>query len=57
MFVLIVLVLYAYNIQLILEEDGEKYDAFAAVITGLISYVISVPHDSEFVGPDYRLVY
>ena len=50
-------VLHTYNIQPILGEYGKKYDPFAVVVTGLISYVISVPHDSEFVVPDYRLVY
>ena len=37
---LIASVLHTYNIQPILGEDGKKYDPFAAVITGLISYVI-----------------
>ena len=57
LFILIVLVLYAYNIQLILEEDGEKYDTFAAVITGLISYVIFRPLTiPRFWFLTYRLV-
>ena len=54
---LIASVLHTYNILPILGEDGKKYNPFAAVITGLISYVISVPHDSSFVVADYRLVY
>ena len=57
LFMLIASVLHTYNIQPILGEDGQRYDPFAAVITGLISYVISVPHDSSFVVADYRLVY
>ena len=43
LFMLIASVLHTYNIQPILGEDGKKYDPFAAVITGLISYVISRP--------------